>query len=219
MAYSAKRSVKACLSATARDIFDVLTARQEPGGLVRIRQQQLAERLGLSQSAVSRAIGQLRGKGIISERQRKGTLLIHPLLAGYESLAHKTNHLEAPDTHVWPINSPWATSAHRVCATGAPVPTSPPTRTRTAVRTRPPPRPGPLRLAGWLAEPEPHVAHHHGALRAGGRRRRSWPVTFPCQQHQVNRPVPDFTVLRCARACPVGGLRAGGGVFRRAASV
>jgi len=96
----------ACLSATARDIFDVLTARQEPGGLVHIRQQELAERLGLSQSAVSRAIGQLRDKGIISERQRKGTLLIHPLLAGYESLAHMTNHLQAPDTHVWPINFP-----------------------------------------------------------------------------------------------------------------
>lgn len=96
----------ACLSATARDIFDVLTARQEPGGLVHIRQQELAERLGLSQSAVSRAVGQLRDKGIISERQRKGTLLIHPLLAGYESLAHMTNHLKAPDTHLWPINFP-----------------------------------------------------------------------------------------------------------------
>ncbi|MCX5096330.1 helix-turn-helix domain-containing protein [Streptomyces sp. NBC_00365] len=70
------------------------------------RQLQLAQRLGLSQSAVSRAIGQLRDKGIISERQRRGTLLIHPLLAGYESLAHMTNHLEAPDTHVWPINFP-----------------------------------------------------------------------------------------------------------------
>jgi hypothetical protein len=52
------------------------------------------------------AIGQLRNKGIISERQRKGTLLIHPLLAGYESLAHMTNHLQAPDTQVWPINFP-----------------------------------------------------------------------------------------------------------------
>ncbi|MEV4876508.1 helix-turn-helix transcriptional regulator [Streptomyces cyaneofuscatus] len=112
----------ACLSATARNIFDVLTARQEPGGLVHIRQQELAQRLGLSQSPVSRAIGQLQDKGIISERQRKGTLLIHPLLAGYESLAHMTNHIEAPDTHVWPINFPvgdirprlpWATPGTR----------------------------------------------------------------------------------------------------------
>ncbi|AJF63206.1 hypothetical protein [Streptomyces vietnamensis] len=36
----------------------------------------------------------------------KGTLLIHPLLAGYESLAHMTDRLEAPDTHVWPIDFP-----------------------------------------------------------------------------------------------------------------
>ncbi|MGW8882026.1 helix-turn-helix transcriptional regulator, partial [Streptomyces mirabilis] len=92
----------ACLSSTARDIFDVLTARQEPGGLVHVRQQELAERLGLSQSAVSRAIGQLRDKGIISERQRKGTLLIHPLLASYESLAHMTTTREGPPGHTRP---------------------------------------------------------------------------------------------------------------------
>ncbi|WP_373432654.1 helix-turn-helix domain-containing protein [Streptomyces sp. CBG9] len=49
----------------------MLTSRQEPGGLVKIRQQELAERLGLTQSVVSRAISQLRDKGIISERQRR----------------------------------------------------------------------------------------------------------------------------------------------------
>ncbi|MFD8255194.1 helix-turn-helix domain-containing protein [Streptomyces werraensis] len=54
----------ACLSPTARDVFNVLTARQEPGSLFRIRQQEIAERLGLTQSVVSRAIGQLRDKGI-----------------------------------------------------------------------------------------------------------------------------------------------------------
>ena len=96
----------ACLSPTARDVFDVLTARQEPGGLVRIRQQDIAERLGLTQSVVSRAIGQLRDKGIISERQRKGTVLSHPLLAGYESLTHLVNHLKDPDTFVWPRTFP-----------------------------------------------------------------------------------------------------------------
>ncbi|MCB5181891.1 helix-turn-helix transcriptional regulator [Streptomyces antimicrobicus] len=96
----------ACLSPTARDVLDILTARQEPGGLVRIRQQDIAERLGLTQSVVSRAIGQLRDKGILSERQRKGTVLIHPLLAGYESLAHMINHLKDPDTFVWPLNFP-----------------------------------------------------------------------------------------------------------------
>ncbi|MFJ2736170.1 helix-turn-helix transcriptional regulator [Streptomyces sp. NPDC087317] len=96
----------ACLSPTARDVFDILTARQEPGGLVRIRQQEIAERLGLTQSVVSRAISQLRDKGILSERQRKGTVLIHPLLAGYESLTHMVNHLKDPDTFVWPLNFP-----------------------------------------------------------------------------------------------------------------
>lgn len=96
----------ACLSPTARDVFDVLTARQEPGGLVCIRQQDIAERLGLTQSVVSRAIGQLRDKGILSERQRKGEVLIHPLLAAYESLSHMVNHLKSPDTFVWPLNFP-----------------------------------------------------------------------------------------------------------------
>ncbi|MFJ8871348.1 helix-turn-helix transcriptional regulator [Streptomyces sp. NPDC102473] len=96
----------ACLSPTARDVFDVLTARQEPGGLVCIRQQDIAERLRLTQSAVSRAVGQLRDKGILGERQRQGTLLIHPLLAGYESLAHMVDHLKDPDTFVWPLNFP-----------------------------------------------------------------------------------------------------------------
>ncbi|MFJ8469874.1 helix-turn-helix domain-containing protein [Streptomyces swartbergensis] len=76
-------------------MFDVLTARQEPGGLVRIRQQDIAERLALTQSVVSREIGQLQDKGII-ERQRKGTVLIHPLLAGYESLTHMVKPPQGP---------------------------------------------------------------------------------------------------------------------------
>ncbi|MER6187728.1 hypothetical protein [Streptomyces sp. NPDC001652] len=79
-------------------------ARRQTRFLACERHRNPPERFG--QSSVSRAIGQLRDKGIISERQRKGTLLIHPLLAGYESLAHMTNHLKAPDTHLWPINFP-----------------------------------------------------------------------------------------------------------------
>ncbi|SEG94788.1 Crp-like helix-turn-helix domain-containing protein [Actinacidiphila yanglinensis] len=93
-------------SPTARDVFDVLTARQEPGGLVRIRQQELAQRLDITQAAVSRAIGQLRDKGILGDRQRRGTVLIHPLLAGYESLTHMLNHLQDPATFLWPLNFP-----------------------------------------------------------------------------------------------------------------
>jgi DNA-binding MarR family transcriptional regulator len=49
--------------------------------VVRIQQQNFTGRLGLTQSVVSRAIGQLQDKGII-ERQCRGTVLIHPLLAG-----------------------------------------------------------------------------------------------------------------------------------------
>jgi biotin operon repressor len=94
------------LSPTARDVFDVLTARQESGGLVRIRQQELAQRLDITQAAVSRAIGQLRDKGILGDRQRRGTVLIHPLLAGYESLTHMLNHLQDPATFLWPLNFP-----------------------------------------------------------------------------------------------------------------
>lgn len=94
------------LSRTARDVFDVLTARQEPGGLVHIRQDELASRLGITQASVSRAIGQLRDKGIIEGRQRQGTVLIHPLLAGYESAAHMVNHLQEPTTYVWPLHFP-----------------------------------------------------------------------------------------------------------------
>ncbi|MFG2716523.1 hypothetical protein ACGFX2_39330 [Streptomyces goshikiensis] len=31
---------------------------------------------------------------------------MHPLLAGYESLAHMVNHLKDPATFVWPLNFP-----------------------------------------------------------------------------------------------------------------
>lgn len=94
------------LSPTARDVFDILTARQEPGGIVHIRQDEIAERLGVPQAAVSRAVGQLKDKGIIEGRVRRGRMLIHPLLAGYESLAHMVNHIQDPSTHIWPLNFP-----------------------------------------------------------------------------------------------------------------
>ncbi|MEU7296414.1 helix-turn-helix domain-containing protein [Streptomyces exfoliatus] len=96
----------ACLNTTARDVFDILQARQEPCGLVRIRQTDLAKRLNISQAAVSRAIGQLKDKGLLNGRHRQGSVLIHPLFAAYESLAHMLNHLSDPDTFVWPLNFP-----------------------------------------------------------------------------------------------------------------
>ncbi|MEV0011057.1 helix-turn-helix domain-containing protein [Streptomyces sp. NPDC051840] len=92
------------LSRTARDVLDILTARQEPGGTVHIRQKEIASRLGITQAAVSRAMGQLKDRGLIEGRQRQGTVLIHPLLAAYESAAHMVNHLRNPATFVWPLN-------------------------------------------------------------------------------------------------------------------
>lgn len=94
------------LSPNARDVFDILTARQEPGGLVRIKHKEIAERLGISGPSASRAVGQLKDKGILDGRTRHGVILIHPLLAGYESLAHMMNHVQDPDTHLWPLNIP-----------------------------------------------------------------------------------------------------------------
>ncbi|MEV7617079.1 winged helix-turn-helix domain-containing protein [Streptomyces sp. NPDC089799] len=94
------------LTGSARDVLDILTARQEPGGLVRIQQKELAHRLGMSQAAISRAMGQLKDLGIIHPRTKQGQVLIHPLLAGYESLHHMVNHIEDPGTHLWPLNFP-----------------------------------------------------------------------------------------------------------------
>ncbi|GAA2639805.1 hypothetical protein GCM10010425_50260 [Streptomyces spororaveus] len=65
--------------------FDVLTARKGPGACSASDSRTSPNASGRTQSVVSRAIGQLRDKGILSERQRKGTVLIHPLQAGYES--------------------------------------------------------------------------------------------------------------------------------------
>ncbi|GHA47776.1 hypothetical protein GCM10010329_82750 [Streptomyces spiroverticillatus] len=94
------------LSPTARDIFDVLQGRQEPRGHVRITQNELATRLNTTQSAISRAMSELRDTGLIHARTRHGQILIHPLYAGYESLAHMVNHIQDPDTHLWPLAFP-----------------------------------------------------------------------------------------------------------------
>ncbi|MFI5808697.1 helix-turn-helix domain-containing protein [Streptomyces sp. NPDC051561] len=94
------------LTPTTRDVFDVLTARQAPGGEVRVRQADLAARLDTTQSAISRAMTELRDTGLIEGRTRHGRVLIHPLFAGYESLAHMVNHIEDPATFIWPLHFP-----------------------------------------------------------------------------------------------------------------
>ncbi|MEC3992019.1 hypothetical protein VSR01_00045 [Actinacidiphila sp. DG2A-62] len=86
-------------------VFDVLTARQEPGGLVRVRQQELAERLDITRRRPARSAS-CATRAILGDRQRRGTVLIHPLLAGYESLTHMLNHLQDPATFMWPLNLP-----------------------------------------------------------------------------------------------------------------
>ncbi|MEV6956115.1 hypothetical protein [Streptomyces sp. NPDC051183] len=91
------------LSGTARDVFDVLTSRQQPGGLVVIKQKEIAEKLGIQQSGVGRAIGDLRDLGILHARTTPGRYRINPLLAGYESLAHMVNALSAADAEIWPL--------------------------------------------------------------------------------------------------------------------
>lgn len=91
------------LKSTARDVFDILTARQQPGGVIEIKQTDLSERLGISQASVARAIGELKDIGILEGRTKRGYLRIHPLLAGYESAAHMINTLSDPDTHLWPL--------------------------------------------------------------------------------------------------------------------
>ncbi|MFJ6722386.1 helix-turn-helix domain-containing protein [Streptomyces sp. NPDC091259] len=94
------------LGKTARDVWDILQARQEPGGLVRITQKELAERLGITVPSVSRAISELKDRGLVNGRTQHGKVLIHPLFAGYESEAHLLNHIHDPDTHLWPLNFP-----------------------------------------------------------------------------------------------------------------
>ncbi|BDT39515.1 MarR family transcriptional regulator [Streptomyces yaizuensis] len=94
------------LRGTARDVFDVLTARQEPGGHVRIYQGDIAERLNITKGAVSRAMSDLRDLGLIHPRTKQGYVLIHPLFAGYESVAHMVNHLDDPATEVWALRFP-----------------------------------------------------------------------------------------------------------------
>ncbi|MFJ3713236.1 replication/maintenance protein RepL [Streptomyces sp. NPDC090053] len=94
------------LNLTSRDVFDILSARQSPGGEVHVKQKELAERLGISLPAVSRAMSALRDAGLVEGRTRHGKVLIHPLFAGYESAAHMDSHLRDPGTFIWPLNFP-----------------------------------------------------------------------------------------------------------------
>ncbi|MEU9354963.1 helix-turn-helix domain-containing protein [Streptomyces griseoloalbus] len=101
-----ERLPDAGLGKTAREVFDILQARQEPAGLVRITQKQLAERLGITVPSVSRAIGELKDRGLVHPRTVHGKVQLHPLFAAYESMAHMVNHLKDESTHLWPLAFP-----------------------------------------------------------------------------------------------------------------
>lgn len=94
------------LGATARDVLDILGARQEPGGLVRVRQEEIALRLNISQGSVSKAIAKLKDAGLLAPRTRQGQYQIHPLFAGYRSEEHMYAVLQDPATEVWELDFP-----------------------------------------------------------------------------------------------------------------
>ncbi|MFI9155719.1 helix-turn-helix domain-containing protein [Streptomyces sp. NPDC053367] len=104
-----ERLPDAQLGKTARDVFDILQARQEPGGLVRIAQKELAARLSITVPSVSRAIGELKDRGLVHPRTVHGRVQIHPLFAAYESMAHMVNTLKDETTHLWPLTFPGKT--------------------------------------------------------------------------------------------------------------
>ncbi|MEU6756032.1 helix-turn-helix domain-containing protein [Streptomyces sp. NPDC046685] len=97
---------EARLGKTARDVWDILQARQQPGGLVAVKQKDLAERLDITVPSVSRAISELKDRGLVNGRTQHGKILIHPLFAAYESEAHMINHVQDPGTHIWPLTFP-----------------------------------------------------------------------------------------------------------------
>lgn len=94
------------LGATARDVLDIMSARQEPGGLVRVKQEEVAVRLNISQGSVSKAIGRLKDAGLLAPRSKQGQYQIHPLFAGYSSREHMLTVLADPDTEVWELAFP-----------------------------------------------------------------------------------------------------------------
>jgi DNA-binding transcriptional MocR family regulator len=104
-----ERLPDAGLGKTARDVFDILQGRQEPGGLVHITQKELAARLSITVPSVSRAIGELKDRGLVHPRTVHGKVQIHPLFAAYESATHMVNHLKDESTHLWPLNFPGKT--------------------------------------------------------------------------------------------------------------
>lgn len=102
------------LTKTGTKVWNILQSRQEYGGHARLRQRDIASRLGLTESTVSRALDELKERGLVHPQgSKKGVIVIHPLFAKYESAAHLANTLADPDTYVWPVRFPDRTLRRR----------------------------------------------------------------------------------------------------------
>ncbi|MEU7296379.1 replication/maintenance protein RepL [Streptomyces exfoliatus] len=103
------------LTKTGTKVWNILQSRQEYAGTVRLRQKDLSERLGLTESTVSRALDELKERGLVHPQgTKRGVILINPLFAAYESTAHMVNHLADPSTYIWPVTFPERTIRRRV---------------------------------------------------------------------------------------------------------
>lgn len=102
------------LTKTGTKVWNILQSRQEYTGTVRLRQKDIAERLGVTESTVSRALDELKERGLVHPQGvKRGVILINPTFAAYESIAHMVNYLENPETYVWPVTFPTKTLRNR----------------------------------------------------------------------------------------------------------
>ncbi|MFB6630019.1 helix-turn-helix domain-containing protein [Streptomyces sp. NPDC056362] len=102
------------LTKTGMKVWSILQSRQQFAGTVQLRQKDIAERLELTESTVSRALDELKERGLVHPQgAKRGIILINPLFAAYESDAHMRNHLADPDTYIWPVTFPERTIRRR----------------------------------------------------------------------------------------------------------
>lgn len=102
------------LTKTGTKVWNILQSRQEYGGHTKLRQRDIAARLSLTESTVSRALDELKERGLVHPQgSKRGVIVIHPLFAKYESAAHLTNALADPDLYVWPVHFPDRTLRRR----------------------------------------------------------------------------------------------------------
>ncbi|MFF1412607.1 hypothetical protein ACFVX6_23020 [Streptomyces sp. NPDC058289] len=75
------------LSRGAQDLLSALIDLQEPGGEVRMSQQELAARVGLGKNAASTAMASLVDRHLVLRPEHSyRTYILHPYIAGYETV-------------------------------------------------------------------------------------------------------------------------------------